>query len=129
MLLFGGGIFPPILGALIGAGAIICQRKHNPQLTTGIRWWFGKTWHWFFTACCIAWLAIFPGVAILAYFFGVDNAKVTLAIILTAFTLLFLTFWSSIQHDRISSYSSNKNTLVKSLVRPDDWKTIRSKNK
>ncbi|HSM24108.1 MAG TPA: hypothetical protein VK856_04535, partial [Anaerolineaceae bacterium] len=59
----------------------------------------------------------------------VDDAKVTVAIILTAFTLLFLTFWSRIQHDRISSYSSNKNTLVKSLVRPDDWKTIRSKNK
>jgi hypothetical protein len=129
MLLFGSGIFPPILGALIGAGATVCQNKLDPQLTTGLRWWFGKSWRWIFAACCIAWLALFPGVAILGYFFGIDDTNVTVAIILIAFTLLILTFWSSVQHDRISSHSPNENTLVKFQVHSDKWKTIRSKNK
>ncbi len=110
MLLFGGGIFPPILGALIGAAAAVCQGKPGSQLTTGLRWWLGKAWRWIFVACCIAWLALFPGVAALGYFFRVNDARVTLAVMLTAFTLLFLTFWSSIQHDRLGS----------SLVHSDD---------
>jgi len=80
-------------------------------------------------ACCIAWLALFPGVAALGYFFRIDDARVTLAIMLTAFTLLFLTFWSSIQHDRIASSNPSENPLVKSLVLPENWNTTRNKSK
>ncbi len=119
MLLFGGGIFPPILGALIGAAVAVCQDKPDSQLTTRLRWRLGKAWRWIFVACCIAWLALFPGVAVLGYFFRIDDARVTLAIMLTAFTLLFLSFWSSIQHDRLGS----------SLVHPDDWNKTRNKSK
>lgn len=102
MLLFGSGIFPPILGALIGAGVLASTKEYGMQVT-GLRRLIGQGWRWIFAACCLAWLALFPGVAVLSYFFGVDRVDVTLAVMISAFVLLFLAYWSGIQHDRLST--------------------------
>jgi hypothetical protein len=102
LLLFGGGIFPPVLGAIIGAGVLLTQGKPDPQPLTGFRRWFGEAWPWIFAACCIAWLALFPGIAVLGYFFEVDDMRITLASMVIAFVLLFLAFWSGTQHDRLT---------------------------
>ncbi len=101
MLLFGGGIFPPILGALIGAAAARIQPTAAAKPVTGLARLLGQAWGWVFAACCLAWLALFPGVAILDYFFGVDDVRLTLTMMAAAFGLLYLAYWSSIQHDRM----------------------------
>jgi hypothetical protein len=100
MLLFGAGIFPPFLGALIGAAAAV-PVKAESSAVNGLGRWMGRGWPWIFAACCLAWIALLPGVAVLDYFFGVERVDLTVAIIAAAFLLLFLSYWSSIQHDRL----------------------------
>jgi hypothetical protein len=109
MLLFGGGIFPPILGALIGAAATSIQLTAAKPVT-GLARLLGQAWGWIFAACCLAWLALFPGVAMLDFFFGVDDVRLTLTMIALAFGLLFLAYGSSIQHDRMQ-YTRSASTL------------------
>lgn len=99
MLLFGGGIFPPILGFLIGAVSALEVRQRS---VSGLNQWLGRGWKWVFAACCAAWLALFPGVAVLGYFLGIDEVAVILAIMAAAFILLPLAFWSGLQHDRLA---------------------------
>ncbi|MHB8088769.1 MAG: hypothetical protein ACYDH2_11050 [Anaerolineaceae bacterium] len=101
MLLFDGGIFPPILGLLIGLGASTFRTPVHQKPIGRIARFIGLSWRWILPACCISWLALLPGVAILNYFFGIDSIPVTLVIISTAFCFLFLTYWSSILHDRL----------------------------
>ena len=58
MLLVGGGIFPPILGIIIGA---VGTRINAPltwwrtHLSVGSRNFLMKLWPWSYTACIIAW--------------------------------------------------------------------------
>jgi hypothetical protein len=94
MLLVGGGIFPPIIGILIG----LLGTRINAPLT----WWrvhlpislqhsLGKLWPWSFTVCLIAWLLLFPGMSIIDYFFGVNDPNLTYVSMLCAFGFLLLT--------------------------------------
>lgn len=108
MLLFGGGIFPPILGLLISAAAVRFRSQPVTEPVTGLRRFLGLAWRWIIAACCITWLALFPGVAVLDYFFGIDSVTVTLTMMVTALLFLFLAYWSSVQHDRLlHSYPAN----------------------
>lgn len=112
MLLFGGGIFPPVLGALIGAAAAAtasAAQRPAASPVRGLRRWAGRAWPWIFAACCTAWLAILPGIAVLHTFFGIDDAGLTLAIIAAAFALLPAAFWSGLQHDRLA-FATLRNT-------------------
>jgi hypothetical protein len=116
MLLFGGGIFPPILGLLVGAAAARMREPAGTRPVAGLRQFIGQQWRWIFAACCMAWLALFPGVAVLGYFFGIDEVGVTLAIMVAAFVLLFLAYWSGVQHDRFVNQSSVTAIMFSSLV-------------
>lgn len=102
MLLVGGGIFPPIIGIIIG----ILGTKINAPLTwwrvhlsIGLRHFLGKVWPWSFTACLIAWLLLFPGINILGYFFGVNNPNLTVILIFFALGSLLLTIFSGFAYD------------------------------
>jgi len=102
MLLFGGGIFPPLLGFLIGAAATrIPAAVRLSRTITGFNRLLANRWPCIFAACCEAWLALLPGVAVLGHAFGVDHAGVIIIIIAAAFSLLFLSYLSSIEHDHI----------------------------
>jgi hypothetical protein len=93
MLLFGGGIFPPVFGILIGIAA---TRIHSPltwwryHLSPGLRHFLASFWPWFFGACVISWLGMFPGVPLLSYFFGVDNANLIFILLICMFAFLLL---------------------------------------
>lgn len=100
MLLFGAGIFPPILGALIGLAAAGLNRPVSSAPLTGFSRGLARAWPWIFAGCCAAWLALLPGIAALDYFFGVDQVGLTLAIIAAAFIFLPLSYWSAAQRDR-----------------------------
>jgi len=94
MLLMGGGIFPPILGFIIGAAA---TRMHAPltwwrtHLSAGSRNSLAALWPWFFGACVLTWISMFPGVAVLSYFFGITDTNLIFALLICMFGFLFLT--------------------------------------
>jgi hypothetical protein len=92
MFLAGGGIFPPVFGVILGVAA---TRIHAP-LTDGHvncspgRHLLAKLWPWFFGACLISWLGMFPGVALLSYFFGVENTSLIFILLICMFGFLWL---------------------------------------
>jgi len=94
-------IFPPVLGVLIGAVATwihapISSKVHRFD---GFRRFLAKLWPWSYTACIISWLSMFPGVALLGYFFGMNNSTVILVILFFALGTLLLTAFSGFAYD------------------------------
>ncbi len=104
MLLVGGGIFPPVIGIMIGAlgtriNAPLTWRRTHRSVGS---WYFSeKVWPWAFVACLIAWLLLFPGVNILGYFFGVNDPNLTVILILFALGSLLLTILTGFAHDSL----------------------------
>lgn len=104
MLLVGGGIFPPVIGIMIGAlgtrinAPLTWRRTHR---SVGLWYFSEKVWPWAFVACLIAWLLLFPGVNILGYFFGVNDPNLTVILILFALGSLLLTILTGFAHDSL----------------------------
>ncbi len=102
MLLVGGGIFPPIIGIIIGAlgtrinAPLTWWRAH---LSMGLGRLLEKLWRWSFGACLAAWLLLFPGSSILGYFFGVDDPNLVPVLFFLALGLLMLTILTGFAHD------------------------------
>jgi hypothetical protein len=114
MLLVGGGIFPPIIGIIIGAlgtginAPLTWWRAH---LSVGLRHFLGKVWPWSFVICLFAWLFLFPGINILGYFFGVNDSNLTVILILFALGSLLLTIFTGFAHD--SQTNLSQASLIK----------------
>ncbi len=102
LLLVGGGIFPPILGMIIGAAAMrmngLVGKEHTLH-RSGLRQFLGKAFPGFYVACVVTWLALFPGMAVLDYFLGISNVNLNLALMGAGFGLLFLAFISGFARD------------------------------
>ncbi len=102
MLLVGGGIFPPILGIIIGA---VATRIHSPltgwraHLSVGTQRFFQRLWPWSYTTCIIAWLALIPGAGLFGRFFGANEEVFILATIFFALAALLLTILSGFAKD------------------------------
>lgn len=115
MLLVGGGIFPPILGILIGA---VATRIHAPvssskaPQSSGFQRILAKLWPWSYTACIIAWLAMLPGIPLLGYFFGVNNPAVVLVILSFTLGTLLLTAFSGFAYDIQMQAGTQSHTQV-----------------
>lgn len=84
MLLFGGGVFPPILGMLV---ALLAARIHRPaggdldrasRMRPGFVAW---VWPWSFGACLAAWLVMCPGLCLLDHYLGIDTSDLLIAVI------------------------------------------------
>jgi hypothetical protein len=99
MLLFGAGLFPPVLGVLIGLAATRLHARQGVQTGGALRQFLGRNWHWFFSLLIAAWLMLLPGMGALDYFFGIDNPGLLLLIMAAAFMLLYLSYWSAAQHE------------------------------
>jgi hypothetical protein len=103
MLLVGGGFGPPLLGLIVGGAATrmhASQTGRRSQRSPGFVSWLGKCWPWIFSTCLIAWLYLFPGSTLLAYFFGLDNPGLVYFLILFAFGSLLLAILSGFARDR-----------------------------
>ena len=102
MLLVGGGIFPPILGIIIGA---VATRINAPltwwraHLSVGFQRFLEKLWPWSYTACIITWLSVFPGLALFGYFFGVNDPALILVLLFFALGTLLLTIVTGFAYD------------------------------
>lgn len=97
--------------------SILGFRLHPcPKPVNRFHHFIGRAWRWILPACCISWLALFPGVAVLDYFLGFESLAVTLSLMLSSFFFLFLAYWTSIQHDRLAlkrlGYSNEKPFAV-----------------
>ena len=113
MLLAGGGIFPPILGVIIGA----VGTKINAPLT----WWrahlsvgwlhfLAKLWPWSFSACLMAWLGMFPGIILLWHYFGVNNPNLIFLLLLCMFGFLFSTVMAGFAYDSQRQTGSHRTS-------------------
>ena len=115
MLGLGGGIFPPIIGIILG---MLGTRINAPltwwraHLSIDLRHSFEKVWRWSFAACVIAWLFLFPGINILGYFFGVNDPNLTVILILIAFGSLLLTTFIGFAHDSQMQVGSPQAALA-----------------
>ncbi len=102
MLLFGGGLFPPVLAFIMGLVATrIHARKRwwADKAPPGLKRFFERAWGWIFGLCALAWLALFPGLNFLGYSFGVESEALTMTVILLALVTLVLTVISAYAYD------------------------------
>ena len=104
MLLVGGGIFPPIIGLMIGA---LGTRINAPlswwraHFSVGFKHFLKKLWPWSYTACIIAWLSAILGPGLVGYFFGVNNPTLILVILFSALGFLLLTIFTGFVSDSL----------------------------
>ncbi len=102
LLLVGGGIFPPVLGIIVGAvgtrinAPLTWWRDHLPA---GLRRFLGKVWQGSFIVCLIAWICLFPGLNIFSYFLGLDDPILMLVVLSCALGFFTLTLFSGFAHD------------------------------
>jgi len=101
MLLVGGGIFPPILGILVGiiATRLPVSAPARVQRAAGLQRFLAKLWPWSYIVCLIAWLALFPGLAFLGYFGGMNDQTVILVLLPVALGISILTVFSCFAYD------------------------------
>ena len=120
LLLVGGGFGPPLFGIILGVVAtrinapLTWWREHAPpHLRDGL----AGLWPWFFGACVFAWLGMFPGTVLLAYFFGVNNENFVYTLILCMFGLLFLTVAAGFARDA-EGRTASPNIMLKGGLAP-----------
>jgi hypothetical protein len=112
MLLSGAGIFPPVIGFVLG---LLATRINAPStgwgahLSPGLRRLLGKVWPWAFGVCVLAWLLLFPGINILGYFFGVNDPKYVVFLILFALGSLLITILAGFGKDQ--NYLTQRNEV------------------
>ncbi len=104
MLLAGGGIFPPVLGFMIGilgTRANAARAIPRMRLSSERQEFLRKYWPLSPVASLIAWLMLFPGINLLGYY-GVNEASLTMAVIALAIGTLILTIIWGVASDRES---------------------------
>lgn len=72
LLLVGGGFGPPLLGTITGLVATRINASFTwwrAHLSINTRRVLARIWPWSYALCLAAWLAVLPGVPIIAYFF------------------------------------------------------------
>jgi hypothetical protein len=93
MLLAGGGIFPPVLGFVIGLAATCIHApldQGSSRLPTFLRDALDKAWPWLLGAGVVSWLGMLPGVPVLSYLWGVENEGLIFVLLVCMFGFLFL---------------------------------------
>jgi hypothetical protein len=101
LLLVGGGIFPPILGMLLGAA---CARRPRlgQEALTPLQRSLARLWPAAYRVCLASWLALLPGIPILAYSFGMEHDGLTIAVTLCALGSLALAGAAAFARDRLA---------------------------
>ncbi len=103
MFLFGGGLFPPVFGIILG---IVATRINTPMswwrahLPLGLRLALGKWWAWSCGIGLIVWLLMFPGIPLLVYFFRMtDNPEYVFTLLVGMLGFFFSTIIAGLVRD------------------------------
>lgn len=101
MLIFGAGFGPPLIGIILGIGALgMPTAAASARVPAGqVRRFLGRQWPWIITAGLAAWLLLFPGTNLIDHFFGMPEAAL-FAVIFSAFVLLLLALVTARARDR-----------------------------
>lgn len=119
MLLAGGGIFPPVLGIIIGS---VGTRINAPlpwwcrHLPAGLRRFLASLWLYSYVACIPSWFALVPGIPILSYFFGVNNPVVLPGILFFALSTLLLTIFAGFAYDTERQFDPRPGRLASTTI-------------
>lgn len=93
MFLTGSGIFPPILAFLLSlmAGRLSIQpSKWESRVPYPVRPLFARIWPWMFGLAVAFWVAMFPIIPSLAFFFNFTNEILIYSVLAGMFLFLFL---------------------------------------
>lgn len=104
MLLAGGGLFPPLLGLIVGVVAARINATagvKRPSQISGSLKFFGSIFPGIYAATLIAWPALLFGPGALDYFLGINHTAIILVLMATAFGLLALGFIAGFARDNI----------------------------
>jgi MFS family permease len=92
MFLTGGGFFPPFFAIIIGLFANRLHQKVSTwhPISQNIQRILSLLWPWTFGLCLAIWLAMFPGVPSVNYFFDYASETLTYAILIGMILFLIL---------------------------------------
>ncbi len=111
MLLAGGGFGPPLLGMI----AVLIASKRNSslgiwsKLPSKLHGVLSRLWPWSFGLCLLGWLMMFPGVALIVFFTGVDDALLMVIPIIIAFVFIPVTLLLGFSRDILERKSELLN--------------------
>lgn len=104
LLLVGGGIVPPILGIVLGVAATrigaASRRQPGRPLVA-----LGRSWRWLTVAGIAGFLALFPGLVLLALVVDVDPSAIA-PLALASVVLMLLALVAARARDRASAGSA-----------------------
>ena len=99
LLVTGGGLGPPLIGALLAATWFASHRYRFPA-SGRLRLRLAHQWPTLLTVTTAAYLGLFPGTVVLHWWFGTSSAALVAVLGLAAFVGLSLTLVAVIAADR-----------------------------
>lgn len=110
MLLFGAGLFPPVLGLLIGFAAWRFSKagKAREKSVSPLQRTLASLFPWAYGACLLAWLTMFPGVPLLNHFFGVESEAFIFTVLGGMFVFLLLAAITGSARDAVGVAASSR---------------------
>ncbi len=116
MLLFGAGIFPPVLSMII---AIVGTRIHRPIRIPSdfVRVTSSKAmelvWKLCFLVCFLSWITLSPGCNIASMVFQVEDVKLTMTLVVCAIgSLVLILLLSLLKDGKATSTNLNGSRIV-----------------
>lgn len=100
LLLVGGGFGPPLMGIILGIAAtrIGAASRRRPG---GVARAVGRAWPWVLGVGVLGYLALFPGLVVLSWLFGVSDSNLVLVLSAVSFAALLLAPVAARAHDRV----------------------------
>ena len=99
LLLCGGGLAPPLMGALLAATWYTGRRAHGPG-PGRLRRHLAQRWRAALVVATASYLGLFPGTVLLHWWYGVDSAALVTILGLAAFAGLFVALTGAVAADR-----------------------------
>lgn len=107
LLLLGGGFGPPLIGIVVGVAAARMGRERRGQPGRTLRA-MARVWPWLVAAGLIGYLSLVPGVVVLSYATGFEDAGLVSALGVFAFAGLILGLLAARAHDDIATGPANE---------------------
>lgn len=117
LLLLGGGFGPPLIGIMLGVAATRIGRE-RPGEPGRVLMAMARVWPWFFAAGLIGYLSLVPGVVVLSYVTGFENAGLVSALGVLAFGGLFLALLAARARDGMATGLADLSARTVRLSKP-----------
>ncbi len=99
LLLAGGGLAPPLMGALLAVTWYTARRAHGPW-PGPVRRRLAQRWRAALVVATASYLGLFPGTVLLHWWYGVNSAALVTMLGLCAFAGLFVALSGAVAADR-----------------------------